>query len=157
MILVVGATGSTGSEAVRLLVERGVPVRALTRVATAENESDLLELARGCTTEVLERMVRGWKLGSREDEEERERRRIESRSFSVFPGEDGMYEVRGRLTPEQGALLMRAVEAASDALFKEREIPDGVPAFDVFYDMQELWPAASLERVEAMRAAARSG
>jgi hypothetical protein len=37
------------------------------------------------------------------------------------------------------------------------EIPDGVPAFDVFYDMQELWPAASLERVEAIRAAARSG
>ena len=37
------------------------------------------------------------------------------------------------------------------------QIPDGVPAFDVFYDMQELWPAASLERVEAMRAAASSG
>ena len=37
------------------------------------------------------------------------------------------------------------------------ELPDGVPAFDVFYDMQALWPAASLERVEAMRAAASSG
>jgi hypothetical protein len=37
------------------------------------------------------------------------------------------------------------------------EIPDGVPAFDVFYDMQALWPASSLERVEAMRAAAGSG
>ena len=31
-----------------------------------------------------------------------------------------MYVVRGRLTPEQGALLMRAVEAAGDALFRER-------------------------------------
>ena len=31
MILVIGATGPTGAEAVRLLVERGVPVRALTR------------------------------------------------------------------------------------------------------------------------------
>jgi hypothetical protein len=37
------------------------------------------------------------------------------------------------------------------------ELPDGVPAFEVFYDMRELWPAASLERVEAMRAAASSG
>src|SRR5262245_40300192 len=37
------------------------------------------------------------------------------------------------------------------------ELPEGVPAFEVFYDMQELWPAASLERVEAMRAAASSG
>ena len=103
-------------------------MRALTRVATAENEGDLLELARGSTAAQLERMVRGWKLGSREDEAERERLRIESRSFSVFPGEDGMVEVRGRLTPEQGALLMRAVEAASDALYKEREPAGGVPA-----------------------------
>jgi hypothetical protein len=37
------------------------------------------------------------------------------------------------------------------------ELPDGVPAFDVFYDMQALWPAASLERVEALRAATDSG
>jgi len=26
-------------------------------------------------------------------------------------------------------------------------IPESVPAFDVYYDMKELWPAASLERV----------
>jgi hypothetical protein len=26
------------------------------------------------------------------------------------------------------------------------EIPDGVPAVDVYYDLQELWPAESLER-----------
>jgi hypothetical protein len=37
------------------------------------------------------------------------------------------------------------------------ELPDDVPAFDVFYDMQALWPAASRERVEALRAATGSG
>jgi len=31
-----------------------------------------------------------------------------------------MYVLRGRLTPEIGALLMRALEAAGDALFRER-------------------------------------
>jgi hypothetical protein len=31
-------------------------------------------------------------------------------------------------------------------------IPDSVPAFDVFYDINKLWPAESLERVEALRA-----
>ncbi|MGH7575175.1 MAG: hypothetical protein ACREM1_08625, partial [Longimicrobiales bacterium] len=31
---------------------------------------------------------------------------------SVFPDDDGMYVVKGRLTPEVGALLMRAIEAA---------------------------------------------
>ena len=28
-------------------------------------------------------------------------------------------------------------------------LPESVPAFEVYYDMQELWPAESLERVEA--------
>jgi hypothetical protein len=32
-------------------------------------------------------------------------------------------------------------------------LPDSAPAFEVFYDMKAQWPAASLERVEAMRAA----
>ena len=29
-------------------------------------------------------------------------------------------------------------------------LPEDVPAFDVFYDTKELWPAASLERLEAV-------
>ncbi len=94
-------------------------VRALSRVANAENEGDLLELARGCTTAQLERVVRGWKRGSREDEATLERELHESRMFSVFPDEEGMYVVRGKLPPEVGALLMRAVEAASDALYRD--------------------------------------
>jgi hypothetical protein len=28
-------------------------------------------------------------------------------------------------------------------------LPDGVPAFDVYYDTKKLWPAASLARLEA--------
>jgi hypothetical protein len=36
-------------------------------------------------------------------------------------------------------------------------LPDSVPAVDVFYDMQALWPATSLERVDAIRAARGSG
>jgi hypothetical protein len=32
-------------------------------------------------------------------------------------------------------------------------LPDSVPAFEVFYDMMKLWPAASLERLEALMAA----
>ena len=29
-------------------------------------------------------------------------------------------------------------------------LPDSAPAFEVFYDMEELWPAASRERLEAI-------
>ena len=32
-------------------------------------------------------------------------------------------------------------------------LPDSVPAFDTFYELDEVWPAASLERLQALRAA----
>ena len=36
-------------------------------------------------------------------------------------------------------------------------LPDSVPAFDVYYDMKALWPAASLARLEAVLAKASPG
>jgi hypothetical protein len=112
-------------------------------VATPENEQDLLELARGCTADTIERIVRGWKLGSRQDEVDRERERFDSRTLSVFPDEEGMYVVTGRLTPEMGALLMRAVEAAGDALYRERKGPEDVSA-ETFHE------AAARRRADAL-------
>lgn len=35
-------------------------------------------------------------------------------------------------------------------------LPESAPAFDVYYDRSALWPAASLERLAALDAAARS-
>jgi hypothetical protein len=32
------------------------------------------------------------------------------------------------------------------------ELPDEVPAFNVYYDTNKLWPSASLERLEALKA-----
>ena len=98
-------------------------VRALSRVATEVNEKELLPFAQKCTTAHLERMVRGFKRGSRKDEAALERERHESRSLSVFPDDEGMYVIKGRLPAEVGALLMRAVEAASDALYREKREP----------------------------------
>ena len=93
-------------------------VRALTRVATPESEAKLLEFARAGSAANLEQMVRMWKKLSRDEELTAEQARHRSRAFSVFVDGDGMYVVKGRLEPEVGALLMRAVEAASDALFR---------------------------------------
>jgi hypothetical protein len=55
----------------------------------------------------------------------------------VFPDDDGMYVVSGRLTAEVGALLMRAIEAAGDALFRERRNPE-VTAADADTDAAQL-------------------
>jgi hypothetical protein len=98
-------------------------VRALTRVAQPDNEATLLELASGATTAQVERLVRGWRHGDRQDEVARERQRFESRTLSIVPDLDGMYVIRGRLAPEVGALLMRAIEAASDALYQDDPTP----------------------------------
>jgi hypothetical protein len=95
-------------------------VRALTRAATPDNERDLLTLARDSSVNQLERMIRAWKKGGRQDEAQRERERHESRTLAIFPDDDGGYLLKARLTPEAGALLMRALDAASDALFRER-------------------------------------
>ncbi len=94
-------------------------VRALTRAATPDNEATLLELARSGSAAMLERVVRGWKKLDRAGELRAEQLRHRTRTFSAWVDDDGMVVVKGRLDPEVGAALMRAVEAASDALFRD--------------------------------------
>ena len=101
-------------------------VRNMTRVATPETEEDLLEYARAGSAAKLEQIVRGWKHLSRDGELTAEEARHQSRAFSVVIDGDGMYVMRGRLEPEVGAVLMRAIEAASDALYRD-EHPDARP------------------------------
>ncbi len=106
------------SEAMRTGEVSFTKVRALTRVATPDNEATLLDFARAGSAANLERVVRGWKTLDRKSEVSAEQIRHRSRRFSAFVDDDGMVVVKGRLDPEVGALLMRAVEAASDVLFR---------------------------------------
>lgn len=93
-------------------------VRALTRVATRDNESELLDLARAGSAAYLERAVRSWRGADGKSEVEAEEKRHAGRRLRCFVDVDGMVVVQGRLDPEAGALLMRALEGAADALFK---------------------------------------
>jgi hypothetical protein len=102
-------------------------VRALTRVATPESEGELVEVAREMTTAELERCVRAWKHLSRKEEASLEKVNYRRRRLSVFPDESGAYVVRGVVTSDVGALLMRAVEAASDALFSAEAKDETTP------------------------------
>lgn len=45
-------------------------------------------------------------------------RRHRGRALWVYPDDDGMVVIRGRLEPEVGALLLLALEAASDILYR---------------------------------------
>ncbi len=92
--------------------------RALTRVATAENEEELMGFAQHATASHVETLVRTWRRVDRLEEQCQERERHRSRFLTVRPDVDGMYVVRGRLDPEVGALLTRALEAAGDELYR---------------------------------------
>jgi len=91
-------------------------VRALTRIANPDNEEKLLDFARHGTTAHVERMVRHWRRLDRGDASELVR--AERRGLSVWLTDDGSYEVRGRLNPEVGALLLKALEVAEDRLYR---------------------------------------
>ena len=99
-------------------------VRALTRMATPENEARLVEFALHHTASQVERLVRAWKSaeaavaelagGPPEMAEMAARRHLTVRLTA-----DGMYEVRGLLMPEVGALLVETLDAAGDELYRQ--------------------------------------
>jgi hypothetical protein len=90
-------------------------VRALTRVASAENEEELLALARALTAAQLERAVRAYRRVTTAQARELQ----EDAYLSVFWDAHGSLEIHGRLAPEDGALLLRALDAMRDSLWKE--------------------------------------
>ena len=95
-------------------------VRALTRVATPETEERLLVVGRAGTAEHVERIVRGWRRVDRKAEARETARQHATRALHVFRDEDGTVSVRGRLTPEAGALLVKALAAARETLYRRR-------------------------------------
>jgi len=94
-------------------------VRALTRVATAENERSLLDLALAGTAAHVERFVRAWRRVDRVVACKHTETQHLNRQLSTWVDDDGMVVIRGRLTPEVGAVVQRALEAASDRLFRD--------------------------------------
>jgi len=94
-------------------------VRALSRVATAENEARLLAFAYAGTAAQVERLVRAWRRCDRVEEARETERAHLNRSVTTWVDDDGMVVVRARLTPELGAVVQRALEAASDQLYQE--------------------------------------
>ena len=94
-------------------------VRALTRVATPETEERLLAVGRAGTADHVERIVRGWRRVDRQAEAREAARQHASRALHVYPDSDGTVIVRGRLTPEVGALLVQALAAARESLYQQ--------------------------------------
>jgi len=102
-------------------------VRALTRVATHETEARLLAVGRAGTACHVERIVRGWRRVDRQAEARAAAQQHAGRGLHVYQDEDGMMVLRGRLTPDMGARLLRALDAAREALYQRTRVAAGSP------------------------------
>ena len=104
-------------------------VRAMTRVATPNNEEALLQVAEGGTASHVETQVRLYRKTKRIEALQDENLRHAHRGLNFYVDDDGSWIFKGRFTAEQGALLKSALEAAGDQLFDEQQqVPDEVSA-----------------------------
>ena len=95
-------------------------VRALTRVATPENEASLLELARSSTAAQLEKVCRGYRravsgLAGKLPCDDADQRWVRDRST-----ESGMIRIEAQLLPDEAALVLKAIETARERAWKAR-------------------------------------
>jgi hypothetical protein len=104
-------------------------VRALTRVATPDTEERLLTFATHGTAAHVERLASAWRRVDRTAENELTAQRQKSRALHLYQDEDGMVVIRGRLTPEIGAVLRQALDAARNRMYAKARVndPEGDP------------------------------
>lgn len=122
-------------------------VRALTRVARPDTEKELLYLGKAGTAVHVERVVRAWRRIDRTVEARDDKLRDASSCVTTHIDENGMFVIRGRLAPEAGEVLMKALEAAGDKLYGEQAGPrdDRPPAGKVRADALALVAESALK------------
>src|SRR5882724_11564717 len=128
-------------------------VRALTRVATLETEERLLAVGKAGTADHVERIVRGWRRVDRQAEAREAARRHASRALHVYPDEDGMVVIRGRLAPEVGAVLVQALAAARETLYRQTI---NVPAETFPADAPAETPTMAQQQADALASLAET-
>jgi hypothetical protein len=99
-------------------------VRAMTRLATPENESELLNIALYGTAHHIESLVRRYRRARRAEEAARSEALHRDRYLRLYADWDGALVIDGKLPPELGALVKQALEAVMTQLESDAS-PDG--------------------------------
>jgi hypothetical protein len=94
-------------------------VRAVTRIATPENEGELLVFAAHGTTQHVEKLVRGYRRCVPVDDPYA--RRFVDYSFD----DDGTITIKARLTAEEGKLVINAIDKLREEIQKKHRVPGG--------------------------------
>ncbi len=91
-------------------------VRAMTRIASPQNEEYLLYIAENGTASDVESLVRAYRRASKGEDEEEAKRHRRERYLDIYPDNDGMVVIRGRIPREVAAVLEKALDAAMDSI-----------------------------------------
>jgi hypothetical protein len=94
-------------------------VRALTRVASPDNEDTLLMIALHGTAHHVEKLVRHYRRAQEAAELSREAQQIALRKVSYFYDDDGSLVLNARLPAEIGAVLLKAFEVATEDFWRK--------------------------------------
>ena len=125
------ARALTTLPAVRAAFEHGElsysKVRAVTRIARPATEADLLVMAREATAAQVERLVRVYRCADPAAENAQAAAQREGRWLQTHWNEQGMLVVEGRLPPEQGALLQRALGVVLQEQLREAGAAPAAP------------------------------
>ena len=120
-------------------------VRALTRVACEATEDTFLMIALHGTAHHVERLVSGYRRAQEAEELSREARQHTNRHLSYSFDEDGSLVLKARLPATQGAMLIKALDAALES----------VPSTEIAIDAEEDWVISHAAlRADAMAAVA---
>ncbi|NQZ12575.1 MAG: DUF222 domain-containing protein, partial [Algicola sp.] len=85
-------------------------VRAITRVATDENEDYFLMIAEHGTASHIEKLVRKYQLVVKNQNRQPQVDEYEERMLVTYQDDDGMWEIRARLPQVEGGLVVKAIE-----------------------------------------------
>ena len=110
-------------------------VRAMTRVATPENEDLLLNIAHHGTAYHVERFVSQYRRVEKLREPTMVQDRHESREVAYHYDDDGCLVIKARIPAEQGEVIVKALERAMD---EERE-PVAARRADALCEMAESY------------------
>lgn len=94
-------------------------VRAITRIADSVNEDYLVMIARHGTAMHVEKLVRKFRRVGASEAMAAANQVHETRYLTYYHDDDGALVIKGRMPAEQGALLLKALEMASEALREE--------------------------------------
>ena len=96
-------------------------VRAMTRVATPDNEDFLLTIARYGTASHVEQVVNKYRGVQRTPDDSDVEEQEQARKLVYYQDDDGMWVIHARLPAEAGAIVVKAIEAVARPVPEARQ------------------------------------